>query len=128
MSTVGMGVKKARTAKGWTQQELAERADISLDWVRSVESGRSLNPRLTTLAQAAAALGVTAESLMNGEPAPADDPSIGRYVTPEQVQVLNASFMMLQRLSPRGLKAAHDFLEVFARMDDDEFQNTSKES
>lgn len=119
MNSVGLALQKARKDKGWTQQELAERADISVDWVRSLEIGRTENPRMNTLNKAAAALGVSADSLIRGVPEPLGDGMSNQYMTPEHMQALNAAFLTLQRLSLRRLKAAQEFLEVFARMDED---------
>lgn len=68
MTVVGDAIRKARRDKGWSQQALADRAGLSLDWVRSTESGRTTNPRMETVAKAALALGVSADSLVLGEP------------------------------------------------------------
>lgn len=123
MTVVGDAIRKARRDKGWSQQLLADRAGLSLDWVRSTESGRTTNPRMETVAKAALALGVSADSLVLGEPEATPLPDGVTYISPERMQVLNASFLTLQRLSPKGLEAASEFLEVFARMDEEEFQN-----
>lgn len=47
-----------RGASGLSQQEIAERADLSLSLVAKMEQGRKADPRASTLIALAAALGV----------------------------------------------------------------------
>lgn len=46
--SIGMRIKELRTAKGISQQKLANALDLSVDMIRSVEINRS-NPSLDTL-------------------------------------------------------------------------------
>jgi DNA-binding XRE family transcriptional regulator len=51
-------IRRYRTAAGLTQEELSERADISVRTVRNLEHGRVRRPRDSTLQLLAAALGL----------------------------------------------------------------------
>lgn len=55
---VGRNVHKARTAKGWTQEELAERSGFSQQYISGLEQGRR-NPTIVTLYEFALTLGVS---------------------------------------------------------------------
>jgi transcriptional regulator with XRE-family HTH domain len=60
-----LNIKKARTAKGWSQEELADRAEIHRTYVSGLERGVR-NPTITVLAKVAKALTVTPGSLLDG--------------------------------------------------------------
>lgn len=57
-------LKKARKAKGWSQQDLADRTEANLTHVNRVETGKYL-PSIGFVAKAAKALGVTIDSLVS---------------------------------------------------------------
>jgi transcriptional regulator with XRE-family HTH domain len=59
---------RLRREKGWAQAELASRAGLALDAVRSVEQGRRPDPRASTALKLARALGVTLEALLDPPP------------------------------------------------------------
>ena len=64
-------IRKLRTQKGWTQQELAEASGVDLRTIQRLESGQSVSSH--TLKGVAAALGVSLEALRGGsddEPKP----------------------------------------------------------
>ena len=54
----GKRIKKLRQAEGWTQQELADKAQITKSMVSYIESGKR-NPNTKTLEKIAAALGMS---------------------------------------------------------------------
>jgi transcriptional regulator with XRE-family HTH domain len=54
----------ARREIGWTQSELAERAGVQLDTLRSIEQGKTRNPGILTVMRLARELGVTLDSLV----------------------------------------------------------------
>ena len=116
---VGATIRRERLRQGWSQPVLAERADVSVDWVRSVEQGRVAKPQMEHLLRVAAALGIPA-TMVGVDNGPVE------YFTPDQVTDLNASFHTLKKLTPRRLEEARRFLEVFAAMGDDDFQNPVK--
>ncbi len=73
MPLLGQRLKALREAAGLSQNELAARATVSVDLVRHIEQGRKSDPKLSTLAALAEALGSTpgelVGALMAEEPA-----------------------------------------------------------
>jgi DNA-binding XRE family transcriptional regulator/molybdate-binding protein len=65
-------IRAAREARGWSQQELADRAGVTRQLVGAVESGRHA-PNVTAALGLARALGATVEELF--EPVPAHGPA-----------------------------------------------------
>lgn len=61
---VGRRVAELRAARGWTQEVFAERAEVSVGYVRQVETGRE-NLTLTSLAKISALLDVDAAELFS---------------------------------------------------------------
>lgn len=120
MSNAGELIREERKKRGWSQATLAERADVSVDWVRGVEQGRIERPNMEQLVRTSRALGISS-SVFGIEPSEAGPVE---YLLPDQVADLNASFLTLKKMTPKRLEDARRFLEVFAAMDDDEFQNS----
>ncbi|MFH1893791.1 MAG: helix-turn-helix transcriptional regulator [Candidatus Zixiibacteriota bacterium] len=58
-------MKRMRNARNWTQNELAERADLSTDAICRMETGKMV-PTLTTLDKLAAGFGVELSTLVQG--------------------------------------------------------------
>lgn len=59
---IGRNIKMVREAKGWSQEELAERAELHRTYVSGVERGVR-NPTITVLERLALALKVSIGSL-----------------------------------------------------------------
>lgn len=59
-------IKELRDAKGWSQEELAERAGVRRPTITELENGRG-NPTLQTIESIANALGVDASYLIHHE-------------------------------------------------------------
>lgn len=55
---VGRNTARARKAKGWTQETLAEKAGLSQQYISGLENGRR-NPTILTIYELATALGVS---------------------------------------------------------------------
>ena len=55
----GETVKRLRLLSGLTQKQLASEADVALNTVKNLESGKLKNPTLNTLIKIADALGVS---------------------------------------------------------------------
>jgi transcriptional regulator with XRE-family HTH domain len=55
---VGRNVRRAREAKGLTQEQLAERSGFSQQYISGLENGRR-NPTIVSLYEIAQALGVS---------------------------------------------------------------------
>jgi transcriptional regulator with XRE-family HTH domain len=60
---VGDKVRDLRKERGWSQQELADRAGISMQTVSNLETGRHV-PEIATLSKIAGALGVPLPDLL----------------------------------------------------------------
>jgi HTH-type transcriptional regulator/antitoxin HipB len=56
---LGAAVRDARLRQGWTQAELADRIDVSRQWIISLERGKA-TAELGTALRAVAALGMVA--------------------------------------------------------------------
>ncbi|WP_341538459.1 helix-turn-helix domain-containing protein [Streptacidiphilus pinicola] len=69
MTELGTALRGLRAAAGLTQEQLAERSGVSVRTIRRLETGALPDPRLTTLNQLAAALGVPPQAL---QPSPGD--------------------------------------------------------
>lgn len=62
---LGQRIRTARTAKGWTQEELAERTGLTAAFLSYVENG-SRGASLDSLVKMAESLGLEPESLLGG--------------------------------------------------------------
>jgi transcriptional regulator with XRE-family HTH domain len=60
---VGDKVRGSRKRRGWSQQELADRAGISMQTVSNLETGRHV-PGIATLSKIGGALGVSLPDLL----------------------------------------------------------------
>jgi len=103
--TFGRAVAAARQAKGWTQADLAEAADISKPTVQRLEKGAPVQPRTWKVQLAVAkALGWTPESVEvvwdGGEPVLAGgDPPSSELAEPSQAFPAGLSERAKQALS-----------------------------
>ncbi len=61
---IGRVVRRLRSAKGWTQRALAERAGVTDAYIAMLETGVRQNPSLRLLRRLAKALGVPAAELL----------------------------------------------------------------
>ena len=57
-------VRRLREERGWTQEELADAADLHLDHISKIENRRR-EPRVRTISKLAKGLGVTAGPLFD---------------------------------------------------------------
>jgi transcriptional regulator with XRE-family HTH domain len=62
--TIGYQLRWLRRVRGLTQEELADRADVSRDLVAKLEQGRRHTARITSLASLARALDVELSALV----------------------------------------------------------------
>jgi transcriptional regulator with XRE-family HTH domain len=65
MSTVGERIREVREARGWTQEKLADEADLSKSFLSEVEN-KARNISLGILLRIATALGASIEYLATG--------------------------------------------------------------
>ena len=68
LRALGLTVNQARTGRGWTLRELAERSGVSVRFLVQLEAGRG-NISIKRLADLAEAFGVTPSDLLRQEPA-----------------------------------------------------------
>ena len=61
---LGLQIQRLRTAKGWSQEELAYRADIHRTYVSGLERGLR-NPTITVVERLVKALGCTWSDLLD---------------------------------------------------------------
>jgi MerR family transcriptional regulator, light-induced transcriptional regulator len=66
LASVGRNVQELRTGRGWSQQKLADAADLDRTYISTVERGRQ-NPSLAALLSLAQALGVPVADLLGVE-------------------------------------------------------------
>lgn len=86
---VGQWLRQARESRRWTQDDLAREADVSIETVRKIETGRlgKRGPSMKTRSHLEAALGVAPHSLdrvADGQAvsfAPVDSPDAGDVLT-----------------------------------------------
>jgi len=65
MTTFGKRLKRLREARGWSQQELADRAEVPYITIYRCERGQHQEPRVSVAARLARALGVSLDVLAN---------------------------------------------------------------
>lgn len=120
--TLGERVKKIREKKGWTQEYLAEKAEISKSYLSEVENNKT-SPGSNTLLQIANALGATVDYLLQGGKEP-NEVSNTEIVIPSNLsqaaEDLNLSFT-----ETLELHAAQN--SVIARRSNKEQKETSVE-
>lgn len=79
--TIGYQLRRLRRLRGLTQEELADRANVSRDLVAKLEQGRRRTARIASLASLARALDVELSALVTPA-APAGEPVIRRSERP----------------------------------------------
>lgn len=118
-ATLAQLIKSRRAALGLTQEDLAERVNMSQRWVSAVETGEVAAPRIDVMRRLASVLGVPIEDLFVAagiastpagarkimEDAPEYDPSLDAPLTEEERSFLaNVMFLGLDEMSPRKLR------------------------
>ena len=63
---VGLRIRKAREARGWTREQLAEKMELSVNAVANLELGQS-GTQLENLVKYCSLLGLNADFLLFGE-------------------------------------------------------------
>jgi len=64
ISKIGKNIKRIRQTKGISQDRLSKRADLALNTIVNIESGKNPNPTIETLKKIADALEVSIEKLL----------------------------------------------------------------
>lgn len=74
MENLTTRVRELRKKKGWSQERLAEMANLSYSEIVFVETGRRKRPKADTLLAIASALGVSLGELLGESPSPTPAP------------------------------------------------------
>jgi len=100
---LGRRIRTLRQLKGWTQQELGERADINYKFLGEIERGQQ-NPSFEILFKIAAALGVAPPELFRFEQEISDrkeiESRIKKIIGNIPDEGLNSLLMVLRVLYP----------------------------
>ncbi len=112
--TIGSNARAARTREALTQEQVAERLDISPEVYGRIERG-TIFPRVLTLVKMCRVLRKSSDELLglvangNGGPAPESN---GRHPEPPQMRRL---LPRLRKLTPAQLQALERLLVAFER-------------
>lgn len=97
---LGQRIREQRKAKGWTMEQLAEKVELSPNYVGDLERGVKI-PSLETFIRIVEVLDVSADVLIRDSVAPAS------YVADDELN------RKLQQLTPGQKKAATDILNAY---------------
>lgn len=64
-AALAIHIRQRRTARGWSQQKLAEAAAVAYGTVRAIESGAVTEPGVFTVSSIAEALGLGVDDLLS---------------------------------------------------------------
>ncbi len=99
---LGSRIREARLAKGYTQEALAEIADVGIMYYGEVERGVKM-PSMKTFIKIVNALDVSADFILRNE------------LTSGKPYVLDEITKKLDKLDPKQRKAAVDILDAFIK-------------
>lgn len=99
---LGSRIREARLAKGFTQEALAEVAEIGVMYYGEVERGVKM-PSMKTFIKIINALDVSADYILRNE------------VSSGKPFVLNEITRKIEKLSPKQRKAASDILDAYIK-------------
>ena len=103
-TVIGQRIKKARAAKNYTQEDLAEKIDISVAFLSRIERGSS-HLNLTRLNQLCTLLDITEGDLLNG-------------TSSDSMNYLHKEFSELfKKCSPDKQKLIYDVAKVICETD-----------
>jgi XRE family aerobic/anaerobic benzoate catabolism transcriptional regulator len=133
LEALGSKVSSARSLRGWTLRELAERSGVSVRFLVQLEAGRA-NISVKRLADLAGAFGVTPSDLLRHEPA--DTPHIvallglrGAGKTTIGRQLARRQHLRFVELDRRIEQAADMSLaEVFSLYGEDRYRRLEREA
>jgi transcriptional regulator with XRE-family HTH domain len=134
--SIGTAARLARKTLGLTQEDAAERLNVSVEFYARIERGNSL-PSVPTFARIAATLGVSADTLLGQKPQessvppawlqpalPTEPPEIRRLLrmlrkaTPATLRLVS---LLLREIEKHGVsEGGHDGSEAQERSNDDD--------
>lgn len=86
---VGHRIQSLRLERGWTQEQLAEYADLHVSYVSTLEKGKK-NPSIEVISRLSSAFQLTLSDFFSPAPCPHGD--IRRRVQQEEVETLLKDF------------------------------------
>lgn len=104
MTSIGNRISYIRKERGYTQEKLAELADISIQFLSDIENNKK-NMTVTTLKNIADSLNITTDYLIYGK---------------EESNENSMIITMLNTLSDNNRKKAEKLLEIFVSAINDE--------
>ena len=113
--SIGTAARQARTALELTQEDAAERIEVSVEFYARIERGNSL-PSVPTLARIAAVLGVSADALL-GRTAfvPGVVPGWVQAAPSTEAPEIRRVVRMLRRATPGALRLVTRLLKEIER-------------
>lgn len=113
--SIGSAARQARTALELTQEDAAERIEVSVEFYARIERGNSL-PSVPTLARLAGVLGVSADALLGRTVfVPGGGPSWMHVAPPADGPEVRRVMRMLRRASPGTLRLVTMLLKEIER-------------
>lgn len=97
---LGARIKEARLKKGYTQETLAEKADIGLMYMGEIERGIKM-PSMKTFVKMIEALDVSADYVLRGE------------LSSGKEYVFNELTQKLEPLTPKQRKCISDIIDAY---------------
>lgn len=123
--SIGMAARQARTALGLTQEDAAERLEVSVEFYARIERGNSL-PSVPTLARIAAVLGVSADALLGRSSFVAgSSPAWVQVAPPTDTPEVRRVVRMLRRASPGSMRLVSMLLKEIDRRSQGDGDSTS---
>ena len=77
---IGLRIRKERKELGWTRDKLAEKAEISVQFLADIETGKS-SMTTNTLYKVVLALGATADYIVFGTDSPIDTTEVSEILS-----------------------------------------------
>jgi transcriptional regulator with XRE-family HTH domain len=100
---IGERVKQERERRGWSQEELAQRAALGQSYISKLELNRSSNPTKDALERLARAFSITVDELLHGGDQQQAAPAVERVPT-----LLQELGLLLPYLTPAEQDAVID--------------------
>lgn len=100
--TIGKRIREERLKKGYTQQEVAEKASICVVYLSEIERGIKM-PSINSFIQILEALEVSADYILRGE------------LTSGQTYIYDEIAQKLKKLTPAQRRTAADILDAYIK-------------
>lgn len=102
MTALADRLRQLREERGWSQRDLARRADVTSGYISKIEQGMHLRPSGAKLAQVAAALGVPLAALLAPAPPPVEPTTVEAILHDMSRRLLAAVPLLVPVVGPAG--------------------------